>query len=93
MGKILFWLGLILVIVAGVRLVAILQRRQRAAQEAQEARERRDEAARASRDHARAVASEAMQRCDHCGVHAPASEMIVAGGRYYCCPEHRDADR
>ena len=90
MGKILFWLGLIVVILAGVRLVAILQRRQRAADET---RERHDEAARASRDHARAVASEAMQRCAHCGVHAPTSEMIVAGGRYYCCPEHRDADR
>jgi uncharacterized protein len=90
MGKILFWIGLIIVVVAGFRVVAILQRRQRAAEAA---RERRDEASPSARDRARSVASEAMQRCAHCGVHAPASEMIVAGGRHYCCPEHRDADR
>jgi uncharacterized protein len=37
-------------------------------------------------------ASERMLPCAHCGVHAPASEMIVARGRHYCRAEHRDAD-
>ncbi len=86
MGKIVFWIGLILVVVAGFRLAGILQRRQRAAEEA---RHRRD----ASAPREQAVASEAMQRCAHCGVHAPSSEMISVRGRHYCSAEHRDADR
>jgi uncharacterized protein len=86
MGKIVFWIGLILVVVAGFRLAGILQRRQRAAEEA---RRRRD----ASAPREQSVASEAMQRCAHCGVHAPSSEMISARGRHYCSAEHRDADR
>jgi len=90
MGKILFWVGLILAVVAGFRLVAIVQRRQRAAEQA---RQTRDGAGGADGTSAGAEVSEPMQRCAHCGVHAPASEMIVARGRHYCCPEHRDADR
>jgi hypothetical protein len=34
-----------------------------------------------------------MLPCDHCGVHAPASDMIRAEGRHFCSPEHRDAFR
>jgi uncharacterized protein len=33
---------------------------------------------------------EVMLACAHCGVYAPASEMVSdAAGRYYCSAEHR----
>ncbi len=34
-----------------------------------------------------------MVRCAQCGVHVPKGESIQAGGRYFCCAEHRDAFR
>ena len=36
---------------------------------------------------------EDMVRCEHCGVHLPKGESILAGGNYFCCAEHRDAYR
>lgn len=38
-------------------------------------------------------AAEDMVRCAHCGVHLPRSESIRAGDKFYCCAEHRDAER
>lgn len=35
--------------------------------------------------------AEAMVRCDHCGVHVPASRAILEGDHWYCSPGHRDA--
>jgi uncharacterized protein len=29
-----------------------------------------------------------MLRCEHCGIHAPQSEGISAGGKFYCSDEH-----
>jgi uncharacterized protein len=37
--------------------------------------------------------TEDMVRCAHCGVHLPRSESIRAGDKFYCCAEHRDAER
>ena len=37
--------------------------------------------------------AEDMVRCAHCGVHLPKSEGILAGGRFFCGAEHRDAYR
>ena len=34
---------------------------------------------------------ETMVCCAHCGVHLPASDSIVAQGRFYCCEAHRQA--
>ncbi|KVD71139.1 deaminase [Burkholderia sp. ABCPW 14] len=31
---------------------------------------------------------EPMVRCAECGVHAPKSDAIAAGGVYFCSPEH-----
>jgi uncharacterized protein len=36
--------------------------------------------------------TEDMVRCVHCGVHLPKGESILAGGKYFCCAEHRDAN-
>lgn len=35
-------------------------------------------------------APERMVRCEYCGVHLPVGESVVAGGRHYCTPAHRD---
>lgn len=32
---------------------------------------------------------EPMVKCAYCGVNQPVSESILAGGRYYCCADHR----
>lgn len=29
-------------------------------------------------------------RCEHCAVHGPENEMIVADGHVFCCEKHRD---
>lgn len=36
---------------------------------------------------------EDMVRCAHCSVHLPKSESILAGGKFFCSAEHRDASR
>lgn len=36
-------------------------------------------------------AAERMVKCSYCGVNQPLSESLLAGGRYYCCAEHRQA--
>ncbi len=38
---------------------------------------------------AAAPGPESMVRCAHCGVHFPGAEALSAGGRDYCCEEHR----
>lgn len=35
--------------------------------------------------------AERMVQCAHCGVNQPIGESILAGGRYYCSPAHRQA--
>ncbi|MHA7149608.1 PP0621 family protein, partial [Burkholderia pseudomallei] len=35
-----------------------------------------------------AALPEPMVRCAECGVHAPKSDAVVAGGEYFCSPEH-----
>jgi len=37
------------------------------------------------------VHAEDMVRCVHCGVHLPRSESIMAGGKFFCCEDHRRA--
>jgi uncharacterized protein len=34
-----------------------------------------------------------MVRCSHCGVYVPRGDALQQGDRYFCCREHRDADR
>ncbi|MBU6271900.1 MAG: hypothetical protein KGQ67_11390 [Betaproteobacteria bacterium] len=84
MGKLLSWIAIIALVYAGMRLFVVLQRKSRVA------------AARRAATRPAApsgAAPERMLACDHCGVHAPASDMIVVGERRYCSPEHRDAAR
>jgi uncharacterized protein len=34
-------------------------------------------------------AGERMVPCSQCGINLPESEALAAGGRYFCCDEHR----
>lgn len=86
MGKLLSWLVVIALVYLALRLIALSQRR----------RERAAEAARGEAGGPGGrprVGGEMMVRCAHCGVYLPASEAITDGGRTYCDPAHRDADR
>jgi uncharacterized protein len=35
--------------------------------------------------------AEDMVRCVRCGVHLPRSESLMAGGKFFCCEDHRRA--
>ena len=37
-----------------------------------------------------APAAERMVSCAYCGLNQPVSESLLAQGRYYCCPAHRE---
>lgn len=87
MGKIIFW------ILVGMALVLLLRNfgprghGQRGAGWGRRGRggdgERREEA----------TTHDVMLACSVCQVHLPASEAIFAGGKVYCCAEHRDQGR
>ena len=101
MGKILSWVLLIGFVYAVMRLIVLFQRKSLALREA---RLRRDagegsgtgaaggSSARGKPGAADSAVGEPMIACAYCGVYAPASELRAAGGRHYCCTEHRDAD-
>ena len=76
MGKLLFWV-LVLVAIFGIaRFTSLVQRRQDFARKASEQR---------------ALEQTEIVQCAHCGVYVPGDEAVRQGGRTYCSPEHRDA--
>jgi len=75
MTRILFWIALIILVALAIRA------KLRAAVGRQAAAARRGTAP--ARQNA-----EAMACCAQCGVYFPASEVVRAGGRDYCCPAH-----
>ena len=91
MGKILSWL---LMAIAGYlvwRLAAVLKRKAQLSGRAGPADEAQRSGTRSGGE--AALSDERIVPCAHCGIHFPASEAVEAGGRLYCCPDHRDADR
>ncbi len=74
MGKLIFWLGIIVLVWGGARFLTILQRKQEAARQL-----------RAEQDNQQ----EAVVSCATCGVYIPASAAVKVGKQTYCCPEHR----
>jgi len=74
MGKLIFWLGIIVLIWGGVRFLSILQRKQEAAR-----------LLRTEQEHQQ----EPVVRCATCGVYIPVSEALRVGKQSYCCPDHR----
>ncbi len=72
MVRLLFWIGLIVLVVMAIKSKA--RGSMRPQQPAPQARPEPE--------------AEAMARCAHCGVHFPASEAVRADGLDYCSPAH-----
>ena len=77
MGKLLFWIVIIIAVLCVARIAARMAAARRApgfpaAQAARPARRRR----------------RAMVRCAHCGIHLPRSEALLQNGRTWCSADH-----
>jgi uncharacterized protein len=88
MTRLLFWIALVILVVAAVRskLRAAMARAQDPAAgpaPAPGGGEPKSKAWRRVEDQ-----SETMLCCAHCGVYFPSSEAVHAGGRDYCSPAH-----
>lgn len=81
MGKILFWLVIILGALFVARLVASKKLGQRAEPPLQPAKGKQ------------AAAHENMVRCAHCHIYLPRSEALLAQGETWCCEEHAKQGR
>jgi uncharacterized protein len=81
LGKLLFWIIVVLVVLTIARIAARV-----AARNSQGARPAQPRGRAAQR--ARAVPAEQMVRCAHCGIHLPRSEATLIGGHTWCSPEH-----
>jgi len=81
-GKLVFWIVVILVVLVGARILG----RQAAARQA---RAQGRHPAAAPRPAGRSTAAaESMVRCAHCGIHLPRSEALMLGGDTWCSQEH-----
>jgi uncharacterized protein len=80
-GKLLFWIIVVLVALTIARIAARAAARNSRGGEPARPRAR---ASRASRN----VPAEQMVRCAHCGIHLPRSEATLLGGHTWCSPEH-----
>jgi uncharacterized protein len=76
MSRLLFWIALIVLIVAAIR------SKLRTFASSQQ------DSSSGGSPLPRTGDAEAMARCDHCGLHFPASESVRADGRDYCSPAH-----
>jgi len=76
-GKLLFWVVLIIAVLFVARIAA----RMAAARQA-------DAQPKARRSAPAPAAPEAMVRCAHCGIHLPRSEAVLQNGLTWCSTEH-----
>lgn len=91
MGKLLVWVGLIVLIWLAFRLIAISQRRsERSAHDAAPGAAR---AGTARSGKSREVPGEPIVPCAHCGLYLPSSDALHDGANTYCSRAHRDAHR
>jgi len=79
MTRILFWLALILLVIAAIR--SKLRKMSGPPQGGSSPAPQQPRAAEPQQ-------AEKMLQCAHCGVHFPASENVPANGRDYCCAAH-----
>lgn len=78
MGKLLFWVVLIIAVLFVARIAA----RMAAAKQAGGAQTR------GRRSQPAPAAPESMVRCAHCGIHLPRSEAVLQNGLTWCSAEH-----
>ncbi len=80
MGKVLFWV----IIIIGGLLIARMLARQHDSRKAQEQLPKQS-----ARKGAPPIKHpEAMVRCAHCGIHMPRSEAVLSAGKTWCSAEH-----
>ncbi len=79
MGKLLFWIALIFLVLIVVRMLG----RSVAAIQARHAPISKRKPTQAAQP-----PSEIMVRCAHCGMYLPRSEALQMGGKTWCTPEH-----
>jgi len=76
MSKILFWVGVILLLLLVSRLLAQHKARQR------------QQRSRPARQRGGPASPQAMVRCAHCGVHLPVAEAVRVHGQTFCSNDH-----
>lgn len=81
MMRLLFWIALVVLVVAAIR-SKLKGEMRRGAQM------RRDDPPQGAAGVGAGAGSEAMARCAHCHVYFPVSEAVRADGLDYCCPAH-----
>lgn len=87
MGKVLFW---VVLIIGGLLLARVLARHNAASQQPKVPPVAKP--AKGLRGGPKAD-PESMVRCEHCGIHLPRSEAVLSGGRIWCSPEHAKIGR
>ncbi|MEO6984317.1 MAG: PP0621 family protein [Paralcaligenes sp.] len=80
MGKVIFW---VVVIIGGLFIARIL-----AHQSAQEQAAARQPKQKPRRNMPPIQHPESMVRCEHCGIHLPRSEAVLISGQTWCSQEH-----
>jgi uncharacterized protein len=80
-GKLIFWIVVVLVALTIARIIA--HNNARNGQRGKPAQSRRG-----ARQAARNAPAEQMVRCAHCGIHLPRSEATMIGGETWCSQEH-----
>ena len=78
MGKIVFWIIVILGGLIAARLIA--RHNERSQLDAQQAKKAVKKSASSQ--------VESMVRCEHCGIHLPRSEAVLSQGKTWCSMEH-----
>ncbi|KGD90464.1 hypothetical protein JL37_21230 [Achromobacter sp. RTa] len=79
MGKLLFWIFLVIVVLFAARIAGRMAA-------AKQAGAQGGRATRGRASQPRQV--ESMVRCAHCGIHLPRSEALLQGGQTWCNAEH-----
>lgn len=86
MGKLLFWIIVVIVALVAVRLLAIHNRNKTAADNSAAATARKKTGSKSVSG--ADTAPETMVRCAHCGIHMPRSEAVLSAGDTWCSTEH-----
>ncbi|MGY6270727.1 PP0621 family protein [Achromobacter denitrificans] len=79
MGKLLFWIFLVIVVLFAARIAGRMAAAKQAGAQA-------GRTARGGAPQPKAV--ESMVRCAHCGIHLPRSEALLQNGQTWCNAEH-----
>lgn len=80
MGKLLFWIVLIILVLFVARIAGRMAAQRQA--DAQSGQKKKAQGAQPP------PSLESMVRCAHCGIHLPRSEALLQNGQTWCSPDH-----